>query len=207
MYKIYVNRVPLVLSAAPPAAPDASQLVARYSGRPKTLLHYVDMMEKGRRFQQVVLFYDDVARLFQDFCTHFRIAEAAGGIVYNERQEILLIFRRGIWDLPKGHIDPGEKPEQAALREVREETGLRELVLHDFAGMTYHTFRDRQNQRTLKPTHWFRMSAQQTELRLQAEEDIEQAAWATPETFDQFQSNMFESVSELLTQEWAQIKS
>ncbi len=207
MYKIYVNRTPLVLSTAPPATPDTSQLVAPYSGQPKTLLHYVDMMEKSRRFQQVVLFYDDVTKLFQDFCTHFQIVEAAGGIVYNERQEILLIFRRDTWDLPKGHIDPGETPEQAALREVREETGLQELVLHDFAGMTYHTFRDRQNRRTLKPTHWFRMSARQTTLCLQAEEDIEQAAWVTSESFAQLRSNAFESVSELLTQEWTRIKT
>ncbi len=207
MYKIYINRAPLVLSHTPPTTPDSSQLVARYSGRPKTLLHYVDMMEKGRRFQQVVLFYDDAAKLFQDFCAHFRVVEAAGGIVYNERQEILLIFRRGIWDLPKGHLDPGETPEQAALREVQEETGLQELVLHDFASMTYHTFRDRQNQRILKSTHWFRMYTRQTELHLQAEEDIEQASWAAPETFAQLQSNMFESISELLSHEWTRIKT
>ena len=50
--------------------------------------------------------------------------EAAGGIIISEKGELLMIFRRGKWDLPKGKIDQGETPPQAAIREVKEETGL-----------------------------------------------------------------------------------
>jgi len=47
----------------------------------------------------------------------------AGGLVTNENNELLMIFRRGKWDLPKGKADEGETVEACALREVEEETG------------------------------------------------------------------------------------
>jgi 8-oxo-dGTP pyrophosphatase MutT (NUDIX family) len=52
------------------------------------------------------------------------IIKAGGGIVVNEQNEVLLIYRRGKWDLPKGKLDDGETIEECALREVKEETGL-----------------------------------------------------------------------------------
>lgn len=186
MYKIYINQTPLLLSStAGPVGrtPDERRLVARYAGKPKALLNYVDMMEKGKRFDSVNLFYPELELLFRDFCSHYRVVEAAGGIVYNARQEVLLIHRLGHWDLPKGKIDKGEQPEEAALREVREETGLGEVFSDGFAMMTYHTYRDRDNRRALKPTHWYRMHTHEEKLLLQAEEYIEDAAWMPPKSF------------------------
>ena len=72
-------------------------------------------------------------------------------------QQWLLIFRRGHWDLPKGKIDPGETPEQAAIREVQEETGLRELTLGPALPASFHTYRDQQDRRVLKQTYWYLM--------------------------------------------------
>ena len=65
---------------------------------------------------------------------------AGGGLVTNDRGEFLLIRRSGLWDLPKGHQDPGEPIEMTALREVEEETGLKGLVLGDFIRVTDHTY-------------------------------------------------------------------
>ena len=56
---------------------------------------------------------------------------AAGGLVLNEKNELLMIFRRGFWDLPKGKVDEGETLEQCAVREVKEETGLQNIRLGD----------------------------------------------------------------------------
>ncbi|MGE5557777.1 MAG: NUDIX hydrolase [Bacillota bacterium] len=48
----------------------------------------------------------------------------AGGVVLHNGKIAVLKRYNGVWLLPKGHIDPGETPEEAALREVLEETGL-----------------------------------------------------------------------------------
>jgi 8-oxo-dGTP pyrophosphatase MutT (NUDIX family) len=177
MYRIYINQQALILSAQPMARSNEQQLQARYSGKAKSLLNYVDMMEKSRRFAWVNLYHPQVEQLFLDFCSHFERVEAAGGLVHNSAQALLLIFRLGFWDLPKGKIDPGETPAEAALREVREETGLQEVQLGELVTITYHTYRDRHLRRVLKPTYWYRMFTAETQLSPQAEENIEKAVW------------------------------
>ncbi len=57
---------------------------------------------------------------------------AAGGLVLNEKGEVLFMFRKGKWDLPKGKLDPGETMDACALREVMEETGLVQVELKNF---------------------------------------------------------------------------
>ncbi|QQS63451.1 MAG: NUDIX domain-containing protein [Chitinophagaceae bacterium] len=63
------------------------------------------------------------------FFRNFKIVEAAGGIVQNENKEILFIYRRNKWDLPKGKIEKKELPENAAAREIEEETGIKTFIL------------------------------------------------------------------------------
>ena len=48
----------------------------------------------------------------------------AGGLVINNNSKVLFIYRKNKWDLPKGKLDDGENLEEAAIREVVEETGL-----------------------------------------------------------------------------------
>lgn len=201
MYKIYINQTPLLLSAEPLVEASADKerfFVARYSGRPKSLLNYVDMLEKGGRFRKVNLWFPDVEQLFRDFCGHYRIIEAAGGIVYNSDKALLLIHRLGFWDMPKGKIDSGETPEEAALREVREETGLKELYSDGFACTTYHTYRDRSDRRALKPSHWFYMHTTETNLTPQTEENIEKAVWTSPQHFFEAGWEAYESIRDIL---------
>ena len=54
---------------------------------------------------------------------------AAGGLVTNKHNELLMIFRRAKWDLPKGKLDEGESIEACAVREVEEETGIKNISL------------------------------------------------------------------------------
>lgn len=204
MYKVYINQTPLLLSTEPLAEVLAEKdhgLSARYTGRSKTLLNYIDMMEKGRRFNSVNLWFPDVEQLFRDFCAHHRIIEAAGGIVYNADKKLLLIHRLGFWDMPKGKIDAGETPEEAALREVREETGLKELYSDGFALTTYHTYRDRDERRALKPSHWYYMHTPETELTPQTEENIEKAVWTSPQHFFEAGWEAYESIRDILQSE------
>ncbi len=187
MYKIYINETPLFLVNTKDLANNFSGgddiLIARYNGKIKNLLNYVDMLEKSRRFRMVVIHAQDERQLLEDFDALFKIIEAAGGLVFNDRSEILAIFRLGFWDLPKGKIDPGESTKEAALREVEEETGLKDVKLGEFLKKTYHVYRSRKNKRILKRTYWYTMYSNQETLIPQHEEDIEQAVWIDPAVF------------------------
>lgn len=203
MYKIYINDTPLILAGTDEIADKKAQndreLVARYVGKPKFLFHYIDMLEKGKRFDAVTLYFDDVEQLFSDFASHYNIIEAAGGLVFNANQEMLLIFRRGTWDLPKGKIDKGETKEAAAVREVQEETGLQNLTLGDLRHTMYHTYREGR-QRILKRTYWFEMHTTDADLTPQAEEQIEKAEWWQLEKFLASELPVYASIRALLVQ-------
>ncbi len=186
MYKIYINDTPLYLIEAAkrediPVSDQENMLIARYPGSAKILLNYADMLEKSKRFDSIILYFPDLKKLQEDFLSHYDLIEAAGGLVVTPEQKMLLIFRLGHWDLPKGKIDPGETPEMAAVREVEEETGIGHIELGSLFDVTYHTYRIKSGKRCLKRTYWFLMEAQEQPLRLQSEEGIEHALWATPE--------------------------
>ncbi|MBO4574332.1 MAG: NUDIX domain-containing protein [Bacteroidales bacterium] len=87
--------------------------------------------------------------------TVFRQAPAAGGVVIIDNQ-FVAIERNGIPDLPKGHIEKGESPEVAALREVEEETGITDLEIINELPSTWHCYL-LNNQWTIKKTSWFLM--------------------------------------------------
>ncbi len=118
---------------------------------------------------------------WSDFTSRFILVEAAGGIVKNTNNEILVIYRKKKWDLPKGKLDYEETPEGAAIREVKEECGIKKLVLGKFLLKTFHTYSEK-NKFILKKTHWFTMtSPENEELVPQLEEDIEEARWMNEE--------------------------
>ena len=87
--------------------------------------------------------------------TIFRQAPAAGGVVIIDNQ-FVAIERNGIPDLPKGHIEKGESPEVAAIREVEEETGITDLEIIKELPATWHCYL-LHNQWTIKKTSWYLM--------------------------------------------------
>lgn len=93
------------------------------------------------------------------------------------KREILLIYKNGCWDLPKGHQDRGESIAQCAVREVCEETGINDPILEKFLLKTVHTY-PRNGKIYRKTTHWFKMRANGDEkIRPQTAEGIEQVKW------------------------------
>jgi 8-oxo-dGTP pyrophosphatase MutT (NUDIX family) len=134
---------------------------------------------------------------------------AAGGLVFSESNCLLMIFRRGYWDLPKGKIDHGETVEEAALREVKEETGLKDLKILAHAGSTHHRYFDRWlNKEVMKRTEWFVMSGSGLNALLpQTEEDITEACWVSEEELPDLLNMSFDNIREIIFQNLNYFKS
>ncbi len=125
--------------------------------------------------------YDPTGVQFGRFALCFKQVEAAGGIVRNLRGEVLMIRLRGRWDLPNGHIEAGELPEECAVREIAEETGIEGAKIERPLCNTWHAY-NVYGEWELKRTHWFALSvAGDAEPRPQSEEAITCATWCSAE--------------------------
>jgi 8-oxo-dGTP pyrophosphatase MutT (NUDIX family) len=123
---------------------------------------------------------------------------AAGGIVENEHGEILLQFRRGKWDLPKGKLDDGETIEECAVREVEEETGIRNIQLGELIATTIHYYQEKGNE-IEKETFWYAMKVNgNQELVPQVEEDILELRWVKEIELKPYLSNTYDNIIEII---------
>jgi len=119
--------------------------------------------------------------MFKDFKSYFSFIHAAGGIVKNEKEQVLFIKKRGVWDLPKGKVDKKEKPKRGAIREVKEETGIKKIKAGKKLVPTYHIFK-RKREYILKKTDWYLMEASsKSKLVPEKKEGITKVAWLEKE--------------------------
>ena len=125
---------------------------------------------------------------------------AAGGLVTNPQGQILWIFRRGFWDLPKGKLDEGETIQTCALREVEEETGIKNLQLHELLKFTNHTYYDPYiGQEVVKRTYWFHMTISQDQTGIpQISEDIEKIEWYSLNTAKHCLTQTYPTILEVI---------
>ncbi len=141
----------------------------------KSMIHEMEQPE----IHAGVFYHPDLAELKKALYKKFTIVVAAGGIVLNEKKKILMIFRRGKWDLPKGKLDKGETLEDCAVREVEEETGLQQVKLLSPLVITYHTYHEGARF-ILKESHWYNMKVSgEQKLVPQTEEGIHEIKWVT----------------------------
>ncbi|CAN5460912.1 NUDIX domain-containing protein [soil metagenome] len=202
MYKIYINERPLrFISASDPV--DPSDNIIRLNGveTPEQLKVIVSAFESDFSFPSLSLLSPDMDNSWKTFCSNYSILEAAGGVVVNPEGAILMIFRNGKWDLPKGKIEQGEDPETAAVREVNEECGIGKLILRKQLSTTFHTypFKDK---KILKKTYWYQMKSDDFTLPVpQLEEGITEVVWKTRIEVLQALSNAYESIAHLLKEE------
>lgn len=160
----------------------------------KTMIH--EMQQP--KIHAGVFLHADLEELKKAFYKKFTVIKAAGGLVMNEKKEILLIFRRGMWDLPKGKLDKGETLEHCAVREVEEETGLKNVDLVAPLLITYHTYHEG-SKFILKESHWYTMKTTSGQtLTPQTEEDIEEIKWVKREDLKSYMKNIYLSVADVL---------
>jgi ADP-ribose pyrophosphatase YjhB (NUDIX family) len=204
MVKIYFDNKPLFLT-------DDKQKVEDYLHRPETLLmdeseskevdeHSIRAMiqqMKQDNYETGVFLYYNTRALLEAFKPMFAVIQAAGGLVHNPKKEILLIYRRQKWDLPKGKLDEGEDLEECAIREIKEETGLKQVAIEKPLTTSYHTYTENGHE-VLKETHWFLMKAKEQKLAPQTEEDIEKAVWVPIAQLENYMTGTYGIVREVV---------
>lgn len=197
MHKIYFEkRCMIICSPDDPALSDPNAIQFKL-GESMDIHTLVNMVETSGSLHRICIPTENIDGTYGRICSEFKEVNAGGGLVSNRRGDYLLISRNGLWDLPKGHQDPGEPIETTALREVREETGIDDLELRGLICITDHCYR-RDGIWHLKHTWWYDMLyTDPTDLTPQREEDISKAAWVAKSSLPPFLRNTYPSIAEV----------
>jgi 8-oxo-dGTP pyrophosphatase MutT (NUDIX family) len=200
-YTIYFNQKPLLLTDT------RIQMAEQLLQKPNTLYYHqlnnASVSAIIREIQQPnvsggVFIHSPLDELLEAFKQQMKVVEAGGGLVHTNNATVLLIYRNGKWDLPKGKLDEGEATDAAAVREVREETGLEQLQLEEPLTITYHTYYQ-DKVLILKESHWYLMkSPEQKEMVPQLEEGIEKCEWVKPDALAPYLENTHPSIIDVL---------
>lgn len=198
MYKVFVNEKKLLLSKQ-------SENLEKTIGyeNAMTLEIALDLLE-NTSVKELNVFGEDIDGIWAEFRSLFRIIEAAGGVVNNPDGETLFIRRLGKWDLPKGKMEKGESREESAVREIEEETGLRDVELVRFINTTFHIYVERNGDKVLKCTHWFEMNfSGEDTSKPQTEEGITEVAWKnTAQIEDEVFPSTFKNIKLIIKEFW-----
>ncbi len=198
MYKVFFkDRIVFFLNDFPEAFKAHSGLFYRFGNRDE-LKALVDAFFDLDKIPRLYISHNDPDFIREEFKSCFRWVTAAGGVVTNPANQILIIKRHGLWDLPKGKTEKGESPEQTALREVREECSIDRLKIGDLITKTYHTYM-LHGEPVLKEISWFKMLSDDTSLpHPQIKEDITETVWFTRKEIGKIRENTYPSIIEVL---------
>ena len=197
MHKIYFEKRCIMICPPDRQASSDPNAILYNIGTNVDIHTLVEMFETSDALTKVFIQTDDVEGTYRKICAEFVEVNAGGGLVSNRRGDYLLISRNGLWDLPKGHQDPGEEISVTALREVQEETGIDQIMLRDLICITDHCYR-RDGKWHLKHTWWYDMLyTDPTDLTPQREEDISKAAWVAKSSLPAFLLDTYPSIIEV----------
>jgi ADP-ribose pyrophosphatase YjhB (NUDIX family) len=129
--------------------------------------------------------------------TPSKVTVSAGGVVINAQGMVLVVSQNGTsWSLPKGHVDPGESPLEAAIRETREESGVVDLLLLQALGAygRYKIARDGGDDKSeWKVLFFFLFKTKQHELKPQDPHNPE-ARWVSPDEVEALLTHLQDKV-------------
>ena len=200
MYKVFINEKKLSISKS---VTNAERNI-RFEDS-TSLEIAVDLLE-NTSCTEINVYGENLKTIWQEFTSLFKVIEAAGGMVYNAENKILFIYRLGKWDLPKGKLEPNELLKAAAIREIEEETGLKELILEYFVQNTFHVYHEKRNgkdEKILKSTYWFKMKYIGNDTpKPQIEEGITEVSWKSyDDILHHVYPNTFQNIKLILQEE------
>lgn len=196
MYKIFINDKPFFLTKDATAFKANNGVFIFDFHKLKTLKSIFKLMELDTTKSVVVT--GDVKEMWKEFLKHFKLIDAAGGVVKNMENKFLFIYRLGKWDLPKGKVDEGETLEQTAVREVGEECGITKLTITGNLLTTYHTY-TLKGKAIVKASHWFKMTTKDTKLiKIQTEENITDACWASKAEIPSLLADAYPAIADVI---------
>lgn len=197
MTKIYFGNKPVYLTDESAAFMNGDDVFIQQEITPQAIQTLIQHIEKPS-CKAAILLHPDAIAAKQAFWDAFTIQKAGGGAVWNDQNQLLFIFRRGKWDLPKGKLEEGESIEACAVREVEEETGIRKPQILKALPTTYHTYYEH-GKHILKEAWWFEMKASGPQvLNPQQEEQITETRWLAPSEWEQVRQNSFPSILDVL---------
>ena len=197
MYKVFVNDIPIILSTE-------KKIGKKYTTIPLKKAKFKKLINKINNGELIYvnLYHKNEEKLEKFLRKKLPVVEAGGGMVYNAKKEILFIHRNGKWDLPKGKIEKGESPQEGAIRETEEETGVKNLEIRGFIAQTYHVFK-RNDKFKLKITYWYEMYTDYTgDLVPQTNEGIKKAKWKNFAKSQKALTESYENIKLLFPKEY-----
>lgn len=202
MYKVFIYNKVLILTSNLDGVRYLGSISSVYDNQ-KNFGLWFDKFVKSPEKQALVFAFnvnDVLVFLKKDKA---KCIKAAGGIIKNPVGDVLLIKRRGKWDMPKGKMDPGENHKQTALREVEEECGIACEILPGAVYITYHTYQEK-GKAILKETYWYPMLCNDaTGMTPQAEENITEIGFYSESDIESRLGNSFGNILTL----WEQFKA
>ena len=197
MHKIYIEKRCIIICPPDELSLSDPNAILYNIGTSVNIPALVGLFEASETLAKVFIPTDDMEGTYRRICAEFVEVNAGGGLVSNRRGDFLLISRNGLWDLPKGHQDPGEDIRVTALREVEEETGIQDIRILDLICITDHCYK-RNGIWHLKHTWWYDMlDDMPIDLIPQVEEDISKATWVAKSSLPAFLNNTYPSIAEV----------
>ena len=192
MYEVFVNNSLLILESDR-SLPRKNRVPINTKKELKKLFE-----ELGSKKKSVTYFAEVAdANPLKFLTSAIKEVVAAGGLVRNSKCQVLFIYRNDKWDLPKGKRESSESLEEAALREVMEETGIGSLDIQYKLGKTYHIFK-RKGEMRLKTTHWYEMTSDDLgPFSPQLEEGITDVVWLNQEQQEVALRNSYRNIRQL----------
>ena len=192
MYKVFINKFSIILTSKNKSLTQENSFLL-------SSITLSEILKKVRKHKKIFLYHPKKSELLKVFKSKIKVIFASGGIVKNDNNQILFIYRRGKWDLPKGKAEKGESIRETAVREVIEETGIEKLKIDKYFSNTFHIVRNNKKY-FLKETSWFLMSSNfKGELKPQLNEGIKSVKWKTFDDAKKIKKKTYGNISIILT--------